>query len=211
MTVWAGRIDRGELFPASGYVSSVKQALLNKFSSAEHSSHACNQYHGPPCVMSSVSGSSTHESPCSESHAPCQIICHSGEQRPHYHHVHPGTSEGLRRLQGSQTLGCLWGCADTSWSASSESLASDVSACCGNPRDKRWGSTHGSIGDRSVVHLDMLLMKEREYRLIAEQRTRAAELASAANKAALEEAKKENAALQRACKYGKVPMSQHVL
>lgn len=62
-----------------------------------------------------------------------------------------------------------------------------------------------SSGEHNTLHLDMLLLEERERRFAAEQLNRAAEQASLVQQAALAEVCKENAALQRACGYGKVP------
>lgn len=185
---------------------------MKRVSSAEQSYHACNQLHVPPRIMSSVSGSSAHNSvSCSVSLAPCPIMCHTHEQQPHYQHAHPSTSEVIRRLQSLQKLGCLWSCADESWSESAGIHSADANACLQTQVEQRLGSTHGSSGNKSVVYLNVLLMNEKERRVVAEQQARASELAAAADRAALEEAQKENAVLQKACRYGKVALSQHML
>lgn len=65
--------------------------------------------------------------------------------------------------------------------------------------------SRSSDAEGNSVQFDVLFLEERDRRLAAEQHSQAADIAVLAEREALAELRKENAVLQRACGYGKVP------
>lgn len=178
---------------------------------AASNAHALQSVPVPsPHLASSVSGSSTCGSISHSETVAChkQLAGHSFTQQTHFQYAHVAP-EVTRRLQGLQTLGHLW---RSTAAGPSSSFSSENTDCPPKwnlhtmhvvPESVEAFST--SSGEHNSVHLDMLLLQERERRVTAEQCSQATDQAAMADKEALVEVRKENAVLHRACGYGKVP------
>jgi hypothetical protein len=161
----------------------------------------------PPHVASSVSGSSTHDS---VSHSMEAVTCckqHPFTYPPSLHSAQLSLApEVAKRLQGLKTLGHLWRCAGQSWIScnGTDFAGQNVATSTAHVLPESMKSFSESSGDWDRVHPDMQLLEEWHSRAAVQQQLHAAEKSSLADREALAELRKENAALLRACGYGKV-------
>lgn len=170
--------------------------------------HALQSLQGPsPHLASSVSESSSSE-PYSGTVEPCkQLARHPFTPQPSFlqcTHVAPDVT---RRLQGLQTLGHLWTRSGPS-SPSSENHTECPSQCTRHVEhvhDSIDTFSRSSNAEDSTAQFRICLLKEIYRTSAAEQHSQALDMAVLVEREALVEVRKENAVLQRACGYGKVP------